>query len=146
MKSPLALVLPLLALAGCSVEMPEFLGRTGSGEAVYTLRGDPVPEPVPVPLASARVERFNFGVIVRVEGIAPSQGYWGAALQIATEAEASGIMPMAFTAIPPEQVEAIGPPQTRVLTAAAFVPNRAMKGVRGFQVTGAGSGETLTLR
>ena len=48
--------------------------------------------------------------------------------------------------VPPAVPEAIGPARTRTVTAAVFVPNLALKSLKGFRVAGAGNVQTLTLR
>jgi hypothetical protein len=40
----------------------------------------------------------------------------------------------------------VGPARTRTLTAAIFVPNLALKDLRGFRVAGNGAVQTLPLR
>jgi hypothetical protein len=149
MRNGLLIFVGLLALGGCSVEMPDFLGREGTGASTYTLGGgDPLPDPVAVPLRRAELERALHGVIVRVEGIAPRQGYFGADLLPlgGGSADAAGLVTYQLIAIPPEVPGAIGPERTRLLTAAVFVPNRALKGLRGFRVAGVQSSSTLPLR
>ena len=74
------LLLASLGIAGCSMEVPGFLGREGAGDGFYSVRRQPPPEPVPVALRQATLERALHGVIIRVDGEAPTQGYWGAAL------------------------------------------------------------------
>ena len=48
--------------------------------------------------------------------------------------------------MPPAAPEAVGAERTRSLTAAVFMPNLALKNLRGFRVAGGGAVETLTLR
>ena len=141
----------LAALAGCSVEIPGFLGREGdtSGTAgTFRVRGEPLPDPRPVPLRAATLERALHGVIVRVEGEAPTWGFYGARLRPlgGGAPDAAGIMSFELVAIPPQPPEPAGAARSRLVTAAVFVPTLALKDVRGFRVAGAGQVQTLPLR
>jgi hypothetical protein len=109
--------------------------------------GEEVPDPVPVAMRSAVAERSLTGVIVRVDGEAPTQGYWGAALEpVGTGApDASGAVSFRFVAIPPASVEAVGPARTRRLSAAVHVPNLALKNTRAVRIAGVGTAQTLPL-
>jgi hypothetical protein len=137
------------AVAGCSFEIPEFVGREGTGQSLYVLGGnDPLPDPVPLPLRSATLEPALHGVIVRVQAVAPSQGYYSALLVPLSggRPDASGVVSFQLAALPPTVPGQVGPERTRLLDAAVFVPNGALKGVRGFRVGGAGTAQTLPLR
>ena len=61
------------------------------------------PDPVPVPMRSATAERALHGVIVRVEGEAPTQGYYGAELRPLGDGapDAAGVVSFRFVAMPP---------------------------------------------
>jgi hypothetical protein len=141
------LLLAGLGLAGCSVEMPSFLGREGGGQGYYNIRGEPPPEPVPVPLRQATLERALHGVIIRVDGETPTQGYFSAALVPLRGGapDAAGILSFELMAVPPAGPEAVGPARTRQVTAAVFIPSRALKNLRGFRVSGGGAVHTLPL-
>jgi hypothetical protein len=144
----LLLLAALGALAGCSVEVPSFLGRESGGGASYSLRGEPLPDPVAVPLREAALDRGLYGVVLRVHGPAPTQGYFGAQLRPINNAvpDAAGISSFEFVALPPSSPQAIGPERTRELSAAVFVPTLALNELRGFRVGGAGTTQTVTLR
>jgi hypothetical protein len=140
----------LAALAGCSVEIPGFLGREGDTSGTtgtFQVRREPLPDPRPVPLRAATLERALHGVILRVEGEAPTWGFHSAALRPLGNGapDAAGILGFELVAIPPEPPEPAGAPRTRELTAAVFVPTLALKEVRGFRVAGAGNVQTLPL-
>jgi hypothetical protein len=139
------LLLAGIALAGCSMEIPSFVGREGGGEGFYNVRGAPPPEPVPVPLRQATLERALHGVIIRVDGEAPTQGYYSAALVPLRGGapDAAGIVSFELMAVPPPGPEAIGPARTRRITAAVFIPNLALRDLRGFRVSGGGAVHTL---
>ena len=54
----------------------DFLGREGGGDGFYSVRGEPPPEPRSVPLRQAAAEPALHGVILRVAGEAPTQGFY----------------------------------------------------------------------
>ena len=132
--------------AGCSMEMPDFVGREGNaGNSFYSLRGEPVPDAVPVPMQSATTEPALYGMILRVEGVAPTWGYHTATLRPLSDGpDGAGIMSFQFMAVPPGGSEPAGAPRTREISAAIFVPNISLKKLRGFRVTGVG-GQVQTL-
>lgn len=144
------LLLALAALSGCSFEMPSFLGREGSQSGTYSF-GDDAPEgaydPVAVPVSSAVAERALHGVILRADSIAPTQGYYAAALETGADLEpdASGTLTVRLTALAPTTPQATGAPRTRTLTAALFVQNVALRDVRAFRVVGAPNTVTVPL-
>lgn len=146
MRSGLMLLVGLVLLAGCGDGVPTFLGREG-GTGFYSVGGEPAPVPVAVPMREATAERALHGVIVRVEGEAPTQGYWGAALlPLGTgDPDAAGVVSFRFVAIPPAGVEAVGPARTRQLSAGVFIPNLALRTTRAVRVAGIGTAETLPL-
>ncbi|WP_424928242.1 hypothetical protein [Amaricoccus tamworthensis] len=131
------------------MEVPSFLGREGSGDSTFSLGGpEPLPEPVAVSIASATVEPALHGVIVRVEGVAPTQGYYGASLVEYRDGEPgpNGLVEMAFVALPPDVTQQPGPAQTRELRAARFYTNAELESIRGVSIQGAGVSRTLSLR
>ena len=146
MRNGLLLLTGAWLVAGCSMEIPDFVGREG-GNGFYRSGGEELPDPAPVAMRSAVAERSLTGVIVRVEGEAPAQGYWGAALEPVGGGapDASGVVSFRFVAIPPLSVEAAGPARTRRLSAAIYVPNLALKTTRAVRVAGLGAAQTLPL-
>lgn len=134
-------------LAACSYELPGFLGRTGSGEATYQVRGTPLPDPEPIALRAIRVEPALRGVILRAEGVAPTQGFHSAAFAAVGggEPDEAGIMEFRLTAIPPAEATVVGPERTRELTAAFFLPESRTRNVRAFRVAGVREVRTLQL-
>jgi hypothetical protein len=136
-------------LAGCGGGMPSFLGREGNaGDSFYSIRGGPPPpEPRTVPLRLAVAEPALHGVIVRVEGEAPQQGYSTAQLRpIGGGPDAAGIISFELVAVPPSAPGAIGPARTRELSAAIFVPNLVAKKLKGVRISGGGSVQTMPIR
>ncbi len=147
MRNGLLLLAGVGLIAGCSVELPGFVGREGQPEGTYSFRREAPPEPRPVSLREAAAERALHGVILRVAGEAPTQGYYAAILRpIGTGPDAAGVLSFELVAVPPSTPEAVGPARSRTLTAAIFVPNLALKNLRGFRVAGNGSVQTLPLR
>lgn len=146
MRKALSLLAGLVLLAGCSGEVPGFLGREGNYDGFYSVRGEPTPEPVAMPLRTAVLEPALHGVIVRVATEAPTQGYYSATLVPLNDArpDQAGIVTFQLVATPPSEPQAIGPARTRQLSAGAFMPTLAMKNVRAIRVAGVGSAVTLT--
>lgn len=138
-----------LLLAGCGGGMPGFLGREGAGNTgYYSLRGGPPPpQPRSVPLTLATTEPALHGMILRVEGQAPTWGYHTALLRpVGSGPDAAGILTFELVAVPPQGAEPAGPARSRQLSAAIFVPALAMKNLQGFRVTGGGAVQTLPVR
>lgn len=141
-------VLALAGLAGCNAPVPEFLGRQGTGASSYSIRPDPLPDPVPVPMRMARAERGLRGHIVRVEAVAPTQGYFSAAL-VPTGGgvpDQNGVMSYMLMARPPTGPQAVGPERTRELHAAIFVPTLALRDMNAVRITAPNTTQTLPLR
>lgn len=131
--------------------MPGMLGREGSGaQGVYSLSREPdaLPEPVPMALAALTAEPALNGTIIRVESVAPTQGYHTARLiaQASGEPDDTGTVGFVLTAIPPEGAEATGPARTRTLRAAVFIPNRAKRQVKSVRILDATGVRTIALR
>lgn len=137
----------LLALAGCGGGVPDFLGRSGGGD-VYTVRGEDQPDPVPMAMRSLEVEPALNGTILRVDLVAPTQGYHSARLiaQGSGRPDPDGTVGFVLTAVPPKDVEATGPERTRTLRAAVFVPNRAKRQVKSVRILDAGGVRTVSIR
>jgi hypothetical protein len=149
MRNGLSWLAGLVLLAGCSVDMPSFVGREGGGDGVYQLGGGtPPPAPRALALREAALEPGLHGTILRVIGEAPTQGYYGAALRPlgSGDPDAAGVLSFELVATPPAAAGTVGPARTRTLSAAIFVPNKALEDLRGFRVAGAGAVETLTVR
>ena len=99
-------------------------------------------------LRQTEAERALHGVILRVVGEAPTQGYYSAFLRPlgGGAPDAAGILSFELVAIPPAAPQTVGPARTRVLSAGIFMPNQSLKDLRGFRVAGAGAVQTVTLR
>lgn len=111
----------------------------------------PVDLPDAVPIATLReavVERAYGGVILRVTGVAPTQGFHGATLRPENGGlpDAAGILTVALVAVPPSTPEAVGPERARLLLTAAFLQERELRDIRGFRVVAGQNVVTLPLR
>lgn len=144
----------LLVLTGCSVEVPEFLGREGTGDSNFGFSAEPLPTSEPIQVTSARVETALRGIIVRVDGLSPTQGYYGAQLERRTPAPiqaeqvdqpTSGLIELNLIAFPPPEPETVGPASTRVLRAAIFLPTRLLEDATGVRVYGGEQATTIAL-
>ena len=146
MLKGLLLLAGLALLAGCSMEVPGFLGREGNASGFYSVRGQPTPDPVPVALRTAVLERGLHGVIVRVDAVAPTQGYYSATLVPlnAGVPDQAGIVTFQLVATPPAAGQAVGPERTRTMSAATFLPTLSLKNVRAIRVAGGSTVTTLT--
>lgn len=136
----------LAACGGGGGEVPGFLGREGNEQGFFSTRGEDVPDPVTLPIGQVTAERALYGAIVRVAGVAPSQGYWGAELRPLGEGpDESGILAFEFVATPPADPENAGAPQTRTMTAAVFVPTITARKVKSVQIRGASGVQSIGL-
>jgi len=128
------------------MEMPGFLGREGNAQGFYNTRGEELPDPVSLPIDHATAERALYGAIVRVSGVAPSAGYWGAELRPLSDGpDANGVLAFEFMAIPPAGAEFTGAPRTRIISAAVFVPTITARKVKSVRIGGTGGVQSLTL-
>ena len=124
-----ALILCLgLCLSGCSgMPVPDFLGRGGGQKTAFDLFGPEGLASISIAPSVVVVEPALNGAIIRVEGVAPTQGYHSPQLLVANigRPDASGTLQLEFVAIPPPEPADIGPNETRELRAGFFVPERA---------------------
>ena len=88
------------------------------------------------PVREASFERGYGGAILRVTGVAPSQGFFNAALVAENDGEpdAAGVLTVAFVAVPPETPEAVGPERTRLLLSAAYLSERELRNIRAIRL------------
>ena len=141
------LPLLLLALTACGGNLPGFLGREGSGSGSVR-EAAPLPDPVPMAARTVTVEPGRGGTIIRVDIVAPTQGFHSAELTPSGNGEPDefGAIGFALSAIPPEGAQAVGPERTRTLHAAVFVADRARRPVRTVNIVDATGTRTLRLR
>jgi hypothetical protein len=144
----------LILIAGCSggggggFELPEFLGREGTGETSYSFDAEDPVIPAQIPLRNLYIDRGLYGVIVRVEGLAPTQGYHTGFLLPQNDGapDGSGIVTFELGALPPAGPQGVGPEQTRIITVATFIPKRALAKVRSVRVIGGPNSRTASVR
>lgn len=134
MRKGLIVATGLMLLAGCEVRGPEFLTGEGGllGPAAIE-QGDVV---AITSIREATIERSFRGVIIRVEAVAPRQGFHDAALVPRDDgaADGAGIVTLELVARAPLEPEAVGPDRTRLLVAGRFVSNLELRDLRGFRV------------
>ncbi|MEI4470148.1 hypothetical protein [Frigidibacter sp. MR17.24] len=138
----LTLALAATALvAGCGTRLNPMTWFGGS-------RSEPVAaaEAAPVAAADGRalvhevtaleiVRSGPSGALVTATGLAATQGYWNAALVPVPGGEPS-VATYRFVVAPPQGRTAVSTPQSRELTAAAFLNAKALAGVRRIVVLG----------
>lgn len=154
MLKPTLLLVSTIGLAACSWEVPDFLGREGGNSDSYAIAPQDWPDPVPIPLTSARIEPALRGVIVEVVGLAPTSGYHTARLTSSSpspvenlnqDRPSSGVIELEFHAIPPAQPEAAGPTSGRILRAAAFLPARFLEDATAVRIDAGQTSRSLSL-
>lgn len=135
MRKGLIVAAGLVLLTGCgNVQGPEFITGEGGLLGPETIvQGDFVPV---TSIRSANIERSFRGVIIRVEAVAPRQGFHDATLAARDggAADGAGIVTLELLARVPLEPEAVGPERTRLLLTGFFVPNAELRDLRGFRV------------
>lgn len=104
-----------------------------------------LPDAVPVPMREATVERGYGGVILRVTGVAPTQGWFNAALVPDVQPDAAGVLTVSLIAVPPLEPMPVGPERTRLLMTGAFLQELELRNIRAFRVVSAQQTVTLPL-
>lgn len=104
-----------------------------------------LPDAVPVPMREATVERGYGGVILRVTGVAPTQGWFNAALLPDEQPDAAGVLTVTLLAVPPLGPEQAGPERSRLLMTGAFVQELELRDIRAFRLVAANQTVTLPL-
>jgi hypothetical protein len=79
-------------------------------------------------------DRSRQGVILRAEGIAPTQGFYSPELVSTGVPGGDGIEVVQLRALPPVEAQPVGAQRTRILAVGRFYTNREMEGIRGFRV------------
>lgn len=95
-------------------------------------------------LRFAAAEPGRQGVILRVEGIAPTQGFHSGELRPVGRS-ADGIETVELRAVAPLGNQAIGAERTRLLAVGRFYSNRDMDTIRGFRIVTDGAVVPATL-
>jgi hypothetical protein len=144
-KHAYILILPIF-LASCGLGETRLNPFNWFGGSEETATAEPVeiverqdPRPLVAEITQLVIERTPSGAIVRVTGLPPNQGWHSAALvNVDPDGEAvDGVMSYSFRAIPPDETTRVSTRQSRELTAAVFLSNPRLAGVRVIQVTGA---------
>ncbi|MBP7240839.1 hypothetical protein [Amaricoccus sp.] len=152
-----------ILVCGCSYDFG-FFGRNeprqvGDRDATGTVRSEEqgfltglftrtpidLPDAVPVPMREATVERGYGGVILRVTGVAPTQGWFDAALLPDERPDAAGVLTVTLVAVPPLEPAQAGPERTRLLMTGAFLQELELREIRAFRVVAANQTVTLPL-
>lgn len=84
------------------------------------------------------VEPSPGGVIIRAQGLPPTQGWWNAGLvNVTDEKTPAGTLVYEFRARPPLGAAAAGSAQSRKIETAAYANNIELEGIRSITVKGA---------
>lgn len=138
------MALPLL-VASCGISETRLNPFNWFGSDEEATTAEPVqvvervdPRPLVAEITQLVVERTPGGAIVRVTGLPPTQGWYGAALVNANpDGEAfDGVMSYSLRALPPKSPTRVSTRQSRELTTAVFISDSRLAGVRVIQVTG----------
>ncbi|MBI1219367.1 MAG: hypothetical protein GC186_12540 [Rhodobacteraceae bacterium] len=83
------------------------------------------------------VERRPGGAIIRATGLAPTQGWWNAALAVENDGKpVKGVLTYRFVISPPLGATPVSTPQSREVTVAIYLSDAQMDGVTQITVTG----------
>jgi hypothetical protein len=139
------MVMPLL-LASCGISETRLNPFNWFGGGDETTSAEPVQvveradrRPLVAEITQLVIERTPGGAIVRVTGLPPTQGWYGADLVNVNPdgAPLDGVLSYSLRAEPPKTPTRVSTQQSRELTAAVFVSDITLAGVRVIQVTGA---------
>jgi len=95
--------------------------------------------PVVAEIVSVSVDRTPGGAIIRALALPPAQGWYGAGLvsEDPGGVPVRGVLRFSFRAWPPDGPTLVSTPQSRELSAAVFLSDIKLAGVREIRVTGA---------
>ncbi|MEC8293726.1 MAG: hypothetical protein VX083_09535 [Pseudomonadota bacterium] len=86
-----------------------------------------------------KVERTPGGAVLRVTGVAANQGSWDVRMEPLNNGKpVDGVLTYELRALP--GATTVGSERTRLITAATFVSDQSLEGVRSLQVLGAENG------
>lgn len=135
-----------LVLASCGISETRLNPFNWFGGSEETTSAEPMqvveredPRPLVAEITQLVIERTPGGAIIRVTGLPPTQGWYGADLVNANpDGEPfNGVMSYSLRAVPPATQTRVSTQQSRELTAAVFISDLTLSGVRVVQVTGA---------
>lgn len=154
-KSISMLVISSVLLAGCGQSRLNPLNWFGRAERVETVTTEDVNPLIPrrrgmfareeagyagqlvAVVREMKLERIPGGAILRVTGVAATQGSWDVRLQETNEGEPlEGVLSYELRAVP-ANTTAVGGERTRLLTVAIFVSDQDLAKARSVQVIGA---------
>ncbi|SFH23786.1 hypothetical protein SAMN04488020_108155 [Palleronia marisminoris] len=118
-----------LAVTGC--------GRTGGGTTVTPLATAPA-----AVIQSAELVPNSTGRLLIVTAVAPTQGYWNAAL-VPRAADVPGQLAFDFVATPPPGPAPVLTERSREITVATYLSPRDSAGIREITVSGAGNARAI---
>jgi len=137
----------ILSVAACGTRLNPFNWFGGDREeriAVVDTTEPADPRPLMTEILSLSVESTAQGAIVRVTGLPPSQGYWGADL-VETDRTGNAIV-YEFRAVPPLDAAAQGTPASREVVVGTQLSNFDLAGIRTITVIGAQNRRTVSRR
>lgn len=149
MKLPVSgLIILALVLAGCGRIRDSRLNPFnwfGRSQEVAVVTSDPVvpgrpedPRILVADVTEMEVARQPGGAIVRATGLPPTQGWWDAALVAENGGQpVDGVLTYRFVVDQPLQATRISTPQSREVTAAAYVSDVKLANVQQIVVLGA---------
>lgn len=161
MQTPLKVSLALalsLVLAGCGFsesrlnpfnwfgsdrEEPQTLAPEGGYAAAKTDNRALIAQ-----LTRVEVKQTQGGAIISAEGIAPTQGWWDAELVAESEEPVDGVMSYRFVIAEPRAgspaAGRVLTPESRAITAGAYIPNARLPFVTKIIVTGANGARSVS--
>lgn len=139
----LAILSVVLVTSACSTRLNPFNWFGKDEEKVVVVQqvapgGVIDPRPYVDQVTSLRVDRAPGGAIINVVGLNPVQGYWEAALLAENnQRPVDGVLTFQFRASKPVTRTGQGPDRSREITAAVFLTEQEMAGVRSIVVQAA---------
>ncbi|MCB2129863.1 MAG: hypothetical protein KDE03_12485 [Rhodobacteraceae bacterium] len=145
MRTPVTILLVTVLTVGACGTIREsrlnpfnWFGRSQSSSATVAAdqaKADPR-NPVEEVIAMD-VARQPGGAIVTATGLPPTQGWWSAELVAENDGEpVDGVMTYTFVVFPPVKGGTVSTPQSREVTAAVFLSNIKLAGIRQIVVQG----------
>lgn len=142
MRPPLLAVVALTLLGACdSVLNPQnwFGGAPrDASSAANAAQAANASWPLVDAVSDMAVERVPGGAIVRATALPPRQGYWLPGLVAGGDGSmTNGVLVLEFRSAPPPGPTPVGPPSSRMITAALFLSDQSLAPVRTIVVRGA---------
>lgn len=160
LSAPLALSLALaVALSGCGgwresrINPKNWFGKAEEAQTLAPKEGYPEvandPRELVAQITSLEVKATQGGAIVMAEGITPTQGWWGADLLAENDGKpVDGVVTYRFVIAWPDPGSAASQrvltPQSRTVSASAFINSTRLASVRKVVVVGASNQRSLS--